>query len=186
MAIKTIEEFVREHLDEAAKAAPAKFRDAVKPISGVTNKGAPDHIGTAMLLELPEGRFLLTAAHVIDANSETSLYLGADRFKLLQFEALVSAAPDGKRARDHADFAIAPVDPDLLESLSTSKFITEAEISQLLAPTTGRIYTCLGTMDEVSSQGQQYRSHHNDQDAPKIVPPHSSDPPSRRGQGPIP
>lgn len=33
-----------------------------------------------------------------------------------------------------------------------------------------------GTMKEVSSRGLQYRSHHNDQDAPEIVPPHSSDP----------
>ncbi|RJT42311.1 hypothetical protein D3227_00020 [Mesorhizobium waimense] len=99
MAIKTIDEITREYLDEAAQAALAKFRDAVRPIYGVTDKGTPDQIGTALLLELPEGRFLLTAAHVIDANSETSLYLGADQFKLLQFEALVTTAPDGQACK---------------------------------------------------------------------------------------
>lgn len=94
MTIKTVEEITREYLDEAAKAALSTFRDAVKPIYGATERGVPDHIGSGLLLELPEGRFLLTAAHVLDDNDKTSLYLGADGFALLQFEALVSAAPD--------------------------------------------------------------------------------------------
>lgn len=47
MTIKTIEEITREYLDDAAKAALATFRDAVKPIYGATDRGVPDHIGTA-------------------------------------------------------------------------------------------------------------------------------------------
>ncbi|RVH60095.1 hypothetical protein CN213_06210 [Sinorhizobium meliloti] len=144
MAIKTIGEVTREYLDEAAKAALAKFRDAVKPIYGATERGAPDHIGTALLLELPEGRFLLTAAHVIDHNCDTSLYLGAGGFAILQFEALVTAAPDGKRASDHADFAIARLDDEFVGKLSNTQFITGADISRSVAPAEGRTYTCLG------------------------------------------
>ena len=144
MAIKTVEEVTREYLDDAAKAALAAFRDAVKPIYGATERGAPDHIGTGLLLELPEGRFLLTAAHVLDHNRETSLYLGAGGFALLQFEALVSVAPDGKPYSDHADFAIARLGEDFLAKLSNTKFISEAEISRTVAPSEGRTYTCLG------------------------------------------
>ncbi|MER8438315.1 serine protease [Mesorhizobium sp. M1312] len=144
MAIKTINEITREYLDDAAKAALAKFRDAVRPIYGVTDKGAPDHIGTALLLELPEGHFLLTAAHVVDHNQGTSLYLGADKFALLQFEALVTTSPDGNRGSDHADFAIARLDADLLAKLSAAKFVTEADISRSGVSTEGRTYTCLG------------------------------------------
>ena len=35
-------------------------------------------------------------------------------------------------------------------------------------------------VNEVCSRGLQYRSHHNDQNASEIVPPHSSETPSRR------
>lgn len=144
MDIKTIRETTRAYIAEAAGAARAKFREAVRPIYGATDRGTPDHIGTGLLLEIPEGHFLLTAAHVIDHAAQTSLYLGADDLALLQFEALASVAPDGNREKDHVDFAIAPIAPGLLTRLSGAKFITEADVSQSAAPTEGRTYTCLG------------------------------------------
>ncbi|WSG98802.1 hypothetical protein U8P76_30685 (plasmid) [Rhizobium johnstonii] len=166
MVIKTIEEVVRDYLDEAAKAALATFRDAVKPIYGATDRGIPDHIGTALLLELPEGRFLLTAAHVLDHNNETSLYLGADGFALLQFEALVSAAPDGKRSSDHADFAIACLDDEILAKLSNAKFITEAEINRSTASSEGRTYTCLG----YPNSKNKVKPHKGPRITPQLLP----------------
>lgn len=144
MAIITLKEVSREYLDEAAKAALAQFRDAVMPIYGVTDKGDPDHIGSAVLLHFPEGKFLLTAAHVLDWNGKTSLYLGADEFVLLEFEALITVAPHGDRDKDHADFAIARLDAEIRSKLSRAKFITEAEISWSVGPAEGRTYTCLG------------------------------------------
>lgn len=143
-AIKTVKEVVRERSNELASAALQQFWDAVKPIYGATETGRPDHIGSALLLDLTEGRFLATAAHVIDWNQQTSLYLGAEDFALLQFEALVTTAPNGDRNKDHADFAVAPLDSDLVSRLSGAKFITEAEISRSVAPSAGRSYTCLG------------------------------------------
>ena len=72
MAIKTIDQVARERLNEASQAALQCFRDAVKPIYGVTERNDPDHIGSALLLELDEGHFLLTAAHVIDCLSSNA------------------------------------------------------------------------------------------------------------------
>lgn len=140
----TPKEVSREYLDKAANAALAQFRDAVMPIYGVTDKGDPDHIGSAVLLDLREGKFLLTAAHVLDWNGKTSLYLGADEFVLLEFEALITVAPDGDRDKDHADFAIARLDAEIRSKLSRAKFITEAEISRSVGPAEGRTYACLG------------------------------------------
>lgn len=142
--IKTVQEVVRERLNEASESARQRFRDAVKPIYGETKEGDPEHIGSALLLALPEGHFLLTAAHVIDWNKTTTLYIGADDFEPLQFEALVSAAPNDDRSADHADFAIAAISIELDSKLSGAKFITEAEISRSAASPEGRIYTCLG------------------------------------------
>lgn len=142
--IKTLNEIVRERLNEASELARKLFRDAVKPIYGTTDKGDPFHIGSALLLQIPEGRLMLTAAHVIDWTRQTTLYIGADDFAPLQFEATVTAAPEGKRDKDHLDFAIGRLGADVLVKLSGAKFITEAEISHSVAPTSDRAYTCLG------------------------------------------
>jgi hypothetical protein len=144
VAIKAVNEVVRERINESSEVAHQRFRDAVKPIYGVTDKGDPEHIGSALLLNLREGRFLLTAAHVIDWNKTTTLYLGANDFAPLQFEVFVTAAPGGDRRADHADFAIALLSADLASKLSGAKFITEAEITRSVGPTEGRTYTCLG------------------------------------------
>ncbi|MCR9073679.1 MAG: hypothetical protein NXI18_18495 [Alphaproteobacteria bacterium] len=144
MAAKPDEELVRERINVCTKAARYRFRDAVRPIYGVTDRGDPNHIGSALLLELPEGHFMLTAAHVIDWSAETSLYLGADEFVLLQFEAFITVPPNGKREEDHVDFAVARLDADMVSKISGVKFISEADISCTETTTDGQIYTCLG------------------------------------------
>ena len=142
--IKTIQQIVRERIAEGSDAALERFRSAVRPIYGSTQSGVPEHIGTALLLELSEGRCLLTAAHVIDWNQTTTLYIGGDALEKLEFEASVTQAPEGDRGKDQADFAIARLDAALLAKLSGAKFISKSEISRSVAKTEGRMYTCLG------------------------------------------
>ncbi|QCM13768.1 hypothetical protein CFBP6625_25540 (plasmid) [Agrobacterium tumefaciens] len=144
MTIKTLEEITRDYLNEATKAAVETFSGSVVPVYGSTEHGHPDHLATAMLLELSEGKFLLTAAHVLDHNETTTLYVGVDDFVTLQFEALASAAPNGDRDKDHIDFAIARLDAVSVAKLSNAKFIAEAQISRSVASSEGRLYTCLG------------------------------------------
>lgn len=144
MAIQTINEISRDVLNERSEAARARYKGAVRPIYGATGKGDPDHIGSSILLHLAEGHFLLTAAHVLDHNQSTSLYLGGDEFMLLEFEALATAAPGGNRDEDHADFAIAPLNPELLAKLTGATFITQNEISSYAGPAEGRVYSCIG------------------------------------------
>lgn len=144
MAIQTMKEISREVLNEWTEAARVQYRGAVRPIYGATGKGDPDHIGSAILLHLDEGHVLLTAAHVLDHNHNTSLYLGGDELILLQFEALATAAPGGDRDKDHADFAIALLDPASLSKLAGAMFITKDHISSNVGSTEGRLYSCLG------------------------------------------
>jgi hypothetical protein len=142
--IQTLKEAAREFLSEASQTAVGRFRDAVRPIYGATAKGEPDHIGSAVLLDLDGTKCLLTAAHVLDQNAETSLYLGADQFALLTFNALVTALPEAGRDADRADFAIARLMPADVANLSQASFITRADISVGASPSEGRSYTCLG------------------------------------------
>ena len=144
MAIQTVDDISHDVLKERSEAARTHYRGAVRPIYGVKGQGTPDHIGSSILLHLDEGHFLLTAAHVLDHNQSTSLYLGGDDFILLQFEALATAAPDGDRGKDHVDFAIAALDPEALSKLTGAVFITKNDISAYVGPVDGRLYTCLG------------------------------------------
>jgi hypothetical protein len=60
-------------IDELAAIAAGKFKDACQPIYGSTKNGLPDHIGSAVLIDVHGVEILLTAAHVIDNNAITSL-----------------------------------------------------------------------------------------------------------------
>lgn len=143
--VEELDEVSRDFINKAAYAAQQRFRDAVKPIYGATSNGKPEHIGSAFLLELREGCFLLTAAHVIDWNKSSSIYIGTDdELGLLSSEAFVSAALDGNRKKDHFDFAIIRLEDKMLGKLSNSTFVTESEISHEKEHIDGRIYTCLG------------------------------------------
>lgn len=144
MIIKSIEEVVRERIIEASEVALTHFRNAVRTIYGVSSKGNPTHSGSAIFLQLQDIHYLVTAAHVIDWNSSMTLYLGADTFDALQSELLITVAPEGDRQKDHFDFAVVPLDSEIISKLSGAKFITENEISRSIEKTNGRIYTCLG------------------------------------------
>lgn len=67
-----------QNLAHAARAE-RRFANAVKPIYGATEKGDPDHIGSAVLLDVHGTKIMITAAHIIDETSTmkpTSLYVG--------------------------------------------------------------------------------------------------------------
>lgn len=84
--IKTLREVVRERQNECSKVAFDRYRYAIVPIYGATDKDAPEHIGSGVLLTLPEGHCLLTAAHVIDWNNRTRLYTGVSQMEELILE----------------------------------------------------------------------------------------------------
>ena len=144
MIIKDIKDVAHERMNEASDSALSNFRNAVFPIYGADEEGLLEHIGSALLLDLPEGHFLLTAAHIMDWNTKTTLYLGRRNALQLQFEVLSTKAPNGNREQDNFDFAIARLNTELQERLSGAKFIKEEEISRSIAKTDDRIYACLG------------------------------------------
>ncbi len=96
------------------------------------------------MLQLREGPFLLTAAHNLDWNKFTTLYLGVNMTETLVLDAFVSKAPGGVRDDDRLDFAIARLPDSLLNQLGPASLIAENDISRSVADTVGRTYTCLG------------------------------------------
>lgn len=115
--------------NRAASQAELTFRDAVRPVYGVTQNGRPDQLGSSVLLEVDGIRYIVTAAHVIDANRETTLYVGGnDELIPLIAEFKATEAPAGNRDHDHYDFAVATLPEAMLAGMDRLKFITPEEI----------------------------------------------------------
>jgi hypothetical protein len=142
--IKTLRQVVRERQNECSKVAFDRYRHAIVPIYGSTDNGAPEHIGSGVLLTLPEGHCLLTAAHVIDWNKRTTLYTGVSHMEELTLEFAVTIPANDDRRKDHYDFALACLPSNLIYRLEGATFIKETEISKSIATPVGRSYTCLG------------------------------------------
>lgn len=142
--MKKVEKIVREEIVARANTAKGKFGAAVAPIYGVTDKNIPVHIGSAIFLNLNEGKFLFTAAHVIDWNRETTLYVGDNELLELSFDAWVSRHQSDDRAQDHFDFAVARLSENFCSHLSRIEFVDENEICQSDQHMEGHAYTCIG------------------------------------------
>jgi hypothetical protein len=123
-------ELVREKLDKAADSGADQFIAAIKPIYGASDHGRPEHIGSGLLLLWKEKRYLVTAAHIIDETSESTLYLGMRScLKEISAEFYCTNKPDNDRSKDHYDFAWTQLTNLSLEDCDDLPFIRESMIS---------------------------------------------------------
>ena len=136
---------LRALIISAADKAEQAFRPAVRPMYGVTENGRADQLGSAVLVSLDGTPCLLTAAHVVDQNRATTLYVGGDN-TLVEIAAVfeTTVAPAAGRNGDHYDFAIAPLPMTMLVEMTTLKFITEQEMAPAPADSDRLFYTALG------------------------------------------
>ena len=82
-------------LTDKAEQAIEPFKDCVTPISAVNEKGEAQLLGSAVLIEIADDRFLCTAKHVIDDNKDTTLYLdGPVKFEILRGDFYASQEHD--------------------------------------------------------------------------------------------
>jgi hypothetical protein len=63
-------------LQENLNQAERRIQNAVCPIYGLDDRDRPQLIGSSILLRVSIHSFLITAAHVLDANNRTTLYVG--------------------------------------------------------------------------------------------------------------
>lgn len=134
---------LREVTNKLAEQARSRFHEAIVPIYGSKENGRPVHIGSAILLDINDTKVLLTAAHVVDNNDFTTLYLGGGaELDPLRGEFSITQAPLG-RDRDRYDFAFTAISQDIAGKIK-GRFIGLTEIAQSRREDQGRYYTALG------------------------------------------
>ncbi len=142
--IKSIEEVVLERTNECVDAATKKFSGAIRPIYGSNEQGRPDHIGSCVLLMIDNVPVLLTAAHVLDHNVHSTLYVGGNSLIQIEGDFLATTKPEGERAKDHFDFAARKLQKETVCALGDVTYITERDILPSTDDTTGHVYLALG------------------------------------------
>lgn len=134
--IKTQQEIYAEVISERRDQAKAKFGGAIRPIYGSTETGQPDHIGSCTLLKVGGGSQLLTAAHVIDMNEQSTLYIaGETKLVALEADFFATNKPEGNRDNDKYDFALGAISLDLEAKLGNVQYLTPADIITTIIPT---------------------------------------------------
>ncbi|OAI10146.1 hypothetical protein A1507_21935 [Methylomonas koyamae] len=143
--IKSVNEIVREKMNECVDVGTQQFANSIKPIYGSTEQGRPEHIGTCILLTINAKNYLLTAAHVIDNNEYTSLYIGSEsNLILIEGNFLCTSKPNGCRDNDHYDFAWLEISETLLNKIGDASYISDENIAKKQEKTEGKLYLALG------------------------------------------
>ena len=135
---------LRERMDELAERAQEQLRTAVRSVYRATKDGAPDQIGSCILLDLQGLKILLTAAHIIDENKATSLYVtGVTDLVLVEAEFICSIKPRGARSNDLLDFAAARIPVSMIAQLGEG-YVRMDQIRRDSSEDKGHLFTILG------------------------------------------
>src|ERR1700722_1740960 len=143
--IKSWNDNIREQMRFGAEAAKDKYLRAVRPVYSVQN-GKPDHIGSCFLLEFEGARYIVTAAHVLDAAGNMAIQISGHRRTVQIKDGMwcTEPPPGGTRADDHYDYAWQKLSEGLIQELGDVAYIAEADISHGRVNPKERAYVVLG------------------------------------------
>lgn len=141
----SINEIIRARINKCSDKAAKKFINSVRPIYGASINGNPIHIGSCLLLQVDGNKYIVTAAHIIDENKTSSLYIGGKHeLVLIEGDFLCTSRPDGDRSKDHYDFALMKLNSDLVKKIGYKHYCSENELVTTYLNPKGRCYLALG------------------------------------------
>jgi hypothetical protein len=144
--IQGIYEIRRERTVEYATLARNKYGSAVRAIYGRRKPGvATTHIGSCVLLSVNGTRFLVTAGHVTDHATATTLHVAGDKDLVpLSFHAGLTTTPEMRRDKDVYDFSVCALSDVMQKELGDVSYITEEEIYKTAPAGRNRLRMVMG------------------------------------------
>lgn len=143
--IKPMNEIIRDKLNECTDTLTDPLLKSVRPIYGSSMQGTPVHIGSCVLIELDGTKYLLTAAHVVDNNDITSLYVGGEP-DLVLFEGAGICTPkiEDSRKKDRFDFAAFRLTEPIINKLGAVVYLDENQLYTRDSVSNGNCFLALG------------------------------------------
>lgn len=138
---QAVHAWIKERTDHAQN----HFFPSVRPIYWATPSGIAEAVGSSFLLQVDGKQYLVTAAHVLDLNKDSTLYVaGSNALEMITGIAGVTKAPASGRLDDKYDFAFMELPQDFIERLGTESFIDANDVSQNRGTLDGRCFMALG------------------------------------------
>ena len=136
---------VAKRLRENLKEAERRMQHAVCPIFGIDRRDRPQLIGSSVLLRVKEQSFLVTAAHVLDLNNQSTLHVGGptELIELGGTSCRVRPPASGRRD-DILDFGIVDISNTPPERWSRYRFLTTHDLDVDDVPTVHTLYGFVG------------------------------------------
>ena len=155
---------VREMIDVLIQGTQKIYFDSIYPIYQATNRSKPEAIGTSFLITISEKYYLVSAAHVVDINKESTLYIGMKSgLEVLDGNFLITNPPLGDRKFDKFDFAFIQLSDVMIERFGRQNFINLNGIQgEGVADVGNGLYVALGypTSRNKPKPDHVYGGHH--------------------------
>jgi len=125
--------------------AEERVQRAICPIYGVDRKDKAQLVGTSLLFSIRGKSLLVTAAHVLDANGESTLYIGGPTELVpLTGTAYKTTPPAGGRPKDLLDLGLMDISEASPEQWSRYRFLTPDDLDVNDMPAEHTLYGFVG------------------------------------------
>lgn len=122
-------------LNERVEQHMARIAGVTSPVYFQTRSGA-SHVGSAVLLSVAGIKFVITAAHVVNASHQGELFIGAGTtpVRIGGSKTTPKLATGASRDQDKNDIAIIALDEASAERFPETDFLTVQELAPLRTP----------------------------------------------------
>lgn len=143
--IITQDQAAKDWLKDRTDQSREHFSKSVRPIYAVSAYDTAMVVGTSFLFQVDARRFLVTAAHVIDWNQQSTLYVAGSR-SLEQITGIagVTRAPATGRSGDKYDFAFMELSNEFAERVGADAFLNADDVTENRGTMEGRCFMALG------------------------------------------
>ena len=115
-------------------AAEDAVQQFCTPIYGVRESSQPFLVGSGTILDVGEQSFLITAAHVLDENTETTLYLPGNPLVQMTGRGIKTQAPLANRKNDTIDLGIVHLERAIADKVVNVRRIAVQQLDLLDIP----------------------------------------------------
>ncbi len=135
----------KKRLRENLRQAEHRVQNAVCPIYGINDRDKPQLVGSSILLRLPTRALLVTAAHVLDENKRTTLYVGgAEQLVQLVGPSYRVLPPASGRQGDTLDFGFIDISDTAPDQWIRYRFVTPNDLDVDDVPVAHTLYGFVG------------------------------------------
>ena len=140
-------EYMVQNIAAQSEIESRKLLKFISAIYRVDNVDNPEQFGTGVLLVIHDHYFLVTAAHVLDDNTGSTLYIPGNqsgKLEMLTGGSFRSVADGGNRDNDRTDVGVVALKSDLVDKIGCDSFLPVSMTDVDDIGKAGEIYIAMG------------------------------------------